>query len=241
MICKLCERDFPKLVKSHIIPKSLYGEMLSPANGTPRIMSTNTFRASPRSPAGEYDSGILCSSCEASIGLLDNYAHRLLKAETPERVFDSGQHICDIYRGIDKDKLRLFVLSLAWRAHATSRPAFGPVDLGKFESQACTALISGKPNQAPNFDAVFSRFDNDDTAFLFPRSDRICGVNGYSFWFPGWRIWIKVDSREVPDPFDECALLRREMLVVLRREFSTSPEKRALVKVVQASARAKHP
>ena len=88
--------------------------------------------------SGEYESGILCQECDNSIlGSYETYGHNVIYGGT----FKQGKKpIChntveaDLTilncRNIDYSKLKLFYLSLLWRASISSRPMFKAVDLG---------------------------------------------------------------------------------------------------------------
>ena len=234
--CKLCNLSFPKLIKAHIIPKSFYGKETSADEGPARLLSTQPFFRSPRSQIGEYDEELVCASCEKYFAELDDYAHRILYKDTPKQIFHNNKHLADDYTTYDREVFRQFVLSLLWRMSATSRKTFSIVRLGNFQITISESLKNRDSSYAPFVDAVISKFDGPlSEAFLFPTKLRIDGINGYRVCFAKYSCWIVVDQRPLPSPFDALSISKHSYLRVMRRDFTKSPELRAMKEMVRRS------
>ena len=234
MVCKLCSDEVSKLAKSHIIPQSLYGSAFDDPKGPLKIYSSARGVRPSRSPVGEYDPNLMCGKCESSLSDVDDYAQRILtKTEPVQIIRDEDVALLSIYGDVEINKLRLFFITLLWRMHATDRPMFNIVRLGKYESKFKQATLELNPNAIPEMDVILAKYDVFNTSILGPMVHRIGGVNGYSVSFAGWSCWLKIDSRKTPSLFAEIALSNGNPLRVLRRQFSSSPEAGALIKILK--------
>jgi hypothetical protein len=238
MQCKLCKNNFPKLSDAHIIPRCMYGDNLNDPSGPMRIMSNRPDEdRAKRSRIGEYDAALLCDKCESDFSKYDDYACKLFFEHTYKPCFfESGEAHADQYDQYDREKLRMFFISLIWRMDRTTRPAFSAVKVRGIIKILEKALIQKTSLCALEIDVVVSRFVSAHTqAILFPTRLRIHGVNGYRVCFANHMCWVKVDQRKFPSPFDEMSISSDGPLIVLRRNFENSPEMRALTRIVKAS------
>lgn len=229
--CLLCGETGVKLVDSHIIPKSLYGELLK--KDTAPLIVTNTQGEYPkRSQKGVYEK-IVCERCEALFSGWDDYACELFMKTAPEEM---PHQQASVYRDIDNTKLKMFFLSLAWRMHVSGQRFFDAFDVGPYAEKLKQAVVTGDPTLVPEIDVVITRFDHKLAEnFLGPSRLRIEHINGYRVGFYKHLCWLKVDKRNYPDPFSKMCLSNRDDLVVLNREFEGSPEYRAMIKTVKDS------
>lgn len=142
--------------------------------------------------SGEYESGILCQECDNSIlGSYETYGHNVIYGGT----FKQGKKpIChntveaDLTilncRNIDYSKLKLFYLSLLWRASISSRPMFKAVDLGtKYTDRIRQMLHTQDPGKDTEFVIVAFTWVKDKSAskdmLLSPRLFKI----GYKYMY----------------------------------------------------------
>ena len=130
-----------------------------------------------------------------------------------------------IFENVDYAKLKLFFMSLLWRAHASDDPFFKRVKLGPHESKLKASIRSSSPLHADDFAVHIARFDVDGkTGILEPHAQRFDGVNYYQFYIAEYICYIKVDRRKVPYPFDRFILCPRKPLIILLRDFLGSKE-----------------
>ena len=174
-ICKLCGMQGP-LVESHIIAKSLYERegYKSPS----LIISDKAFPR--RSRTGVYDK-IVCDSCEQLFGPWDQYGKELLLKtthKTHESMAGNFKIAYRIIENVDYAKLKLFFMSLLWRAHASDDPFFKRVKLGPHELKLKDSIRSSTPLYADDFAVHIARFDVEGkTGMLEPHAQRFDGVN----------------------------------------------------------------
>jgi hypothetical protein len=127
--CKLCgiRDDF---VKAHVVPSSFY-----PAIDGPRDMllgaSSKPDGRRYRTPTGIYDPKLVCAACEQRFSPWDTFAHRLLieRADLLRPEYDDSTLIAYWLPSYNYSQLKLFFLSLLWRAAATNREEFSRVKL----------------------------------------------------------------------------------------------------------------
>ena len=111
--CTLCESEVPKLVESHIIPKSLYGTALKSTSRPAKIISSKADFRPVRSRVGEYDDNLLCSTCEESLSQYDDYANQVLLQSVPSLTQNfQGEPQYSVLEEVDVAKLRMFFVSL---------------------------------------------------------------------------------------------------------------------------------
>lgn len=133
--CKLCLKENMEMHKdSHIIPKSFYkraglfsegGKMYYPDHSSGE---SNKWKDS-NSNSGEYEQHIFCLECEKILKSYEDYGGDLLHNNLKEKLTTEILNHSDgmeflRYSGIDYKKLKLFYLSIFWRASIASREIF---------------------------------------------------------------------------------------------------------------------
>ena len=143
--CKLTGNVGPA-IKSHVVPKAFYE--LPPQKDGPCSLVSNAPNTFPKKlPVGIYDNTIVTQEGESLFGPWDEYAIRiLLKNEDAfDPITDGGTVLAWSLPNYEYSLLKLFVLSVLWRAHASAHPAFGKVQLGPHEPNIKGLLLSGLP------------------------------------------------------------------------------------------------
>jgi hypothetical protein len=152
MICRLCQQQKP-LIEAHIIPRCLHGPLKS-GKGPMLRLSKNPSVYPRRSPTGEYDTFILCGSCDNLIGRWDDYACEILVSQIPAQPIKKDpttnrrQYYLAYY---DYHLFKLFSFSVLRRMSISTRPAFRHVALGPIEAQLHARLISQTAGSAEEF------------------------------------------------------------------------------------------
>jgi len=200
------------------------------------VMNNTPGSYSSRSPIGEYDQ-IVCDTCEQKFGPWDQYGIELLR-----RINDGeGTPIKDlaVTVPVDYTVLKLFIMSMLWRAKKSSRPMFTRVSIGGRWNDALTAALNqNDPREAEIFSVSVARFrENEEQRVTFdPHRERISGVNFTRFYvYGGYTFIIKVDQRPTIDSFTEVMLRPDRDLCVLLRNWS--PSERRVVQSIMADNR----
>lgn len=210
--CQFYEKSFPKLVKSHIIPRSFYKALRDESKPYSIYLEVGMKHNNEKYyQAGIHDSEIACETCEQLFNAFDTHGYQVLtKALAGKKIYhDHNGHPCAYFiENADYTKLKLFVLSMLWRAHASSHKFFSHVDLGPYATTLRSYIYSSTAPSSEEYGVVFfHRVSQQYPGILIPPwRDRIQGVNVYRFYLPDIIIIIKVDKRPMPKPFNMMML-----------------------------------
>lgn len=222
--CKLCGQT-AKLIRAHIIPKSLYKVLQDTDGGVSKLIS-NTVGVHPkRIPMGIYDPKIVCEDCERLFAPWDDYAKWFFDKSIPKCVSNKDKVVAYDYGLPDYQKLKLFFISLLWRAHASQQPFFRRIDLGPYEADVVTKIKNADPGTPDEYSIVLARFDHPLSEIIQdPFRSRIFNINCYRFYLPSFFFIIKFDKRPFPDGFREVMLQPEISFYALAKDFATSKE-----------------
>lgn len=240
MQCRLCGSD-KKLIKAHVIPEGFF-RLLRDENRAPEI-HTNTPGLYPRkAPVGVYDLNILCGDCEIAFGGWDAYAQELLLRdfEDEEYVEHQGQRIALRIPTFDYTKLKLFFVSLLWRASVSTQGFYTRIRTGPFEAQLKKLVLAGDPAQPGDFAVSLARFEHPlGQSILDPHPERVSRVNYVRFYLGGFVAYIKVDQRPAPGMLDPLKLTPHEPLHIVLRNLERSKELPLMRRIVESTERVK--
>jgi hypothetical protein len=237
MICKLCRKD-EKLIKAHIIPESLWPHRKH--GGKQIVYSSLPKNYSKRSPKGIYDNTILCGNCERIFSPWDDYAQSLILQNIKNKnyIIEDGIKVCLVIEDFDYSKLKLFFISLIWRASVSSHEFFREVKANNFENQLKKMIIESDPGNEDSFSVSLARWSDHDIesgigrGILSPWRRRFSGINFYNFYFAfGFLATIKVDRRPVPHQLRHSILNPNTPLYVYILQFSKSKEIKHIHKI----------
>jgi hypothetical protein len=236
--CKLCGKEAP-LVRAHIIPESMYP--FEEVRREPLIMvpsDPNIPRGKSR--VGEYDTTLVCADCEATFAPWDEYAIRIFRSEPIRSSYiyvDSEARLYTL-EAYDYKKLKLFFLSLLWRATESSRPFFEHVAVGSRHTIRLKHMIRnkdpGNPDEYSVFIVRFTHHADAHKAVLTPQRRR-WGDDRIAFWhfyLAGYMCVIKVDQRLTPPLFFKMILRPNEPLRIFMMKFDETQAYTAMVSAV---------
>jgi hypothetical protein len=219
MPCRFCDVG-TGLIRAHVIPKGFF-RVFREAAETPRLLTNNPSEYPRRIPAGIYDETILCEACEPRFGNWDQYAQELLRDDLPHAIVHRYEADVVGYE-IDEwryDLLKLFFVSLSWRASVSTQSMFHRIQLGPFEHVARTMLDQGKPGSAQDFAVFLRKFDPQrGHVILDPHRDRIDGINFVRFYLGVYVAYIKIDKRPAPAAFESFLLEPARPLKIIGRD-----------------------
>lgn len=234
MTCCYCRQD-KKLIKAHIIPEGFFRRLREGQN--PLKMLTNIAGEYPKKmPIGVYDKNILCDECEKIFGVWDEYAQQLLTDEPlhGEPILYGTQCIGWRVTEYDYTLLKLFFISLLWRASVSKQNFYQKVNLGSFEEKAKELIAQKNPGTSDEFGVTLAKFDHPlSSSMLDPHLERIGGVNYYRLYLAGYVAYIKVDKRKAPKPLLDFLLKEGQPLIIISRDFSNSAELQLIHNIVK--------
>lgn len=242
MQCKFCLKE-NKLIDAHILPRCFYENMRDDRN-KPFLKLTNIKGEHfQKCWIGFYDSSIICEDCEKIFQKYDDYACRTLLSDFNESnfIFDySKNKVAYKLNNIEYEKLKLFFLSVLWRASVSERKEFKKVNIGPFEKSLRNMIQNNNPGQVNDFLIITERFnDFFGKEFLMdPYKLRLGGINFYHFYLgAGYGFYIKVDQRnlEVTNDLYKLALKPDNFLYILLRNLLQSKEYSVITKILQSN------
>jgi hypothetical protein len=199
--------------------------------GPLRMMGTDPGQFAQRSQIGIYDAGILCEPCERSLAPFDDYGADLLinRRDSAFQRYAVADRTLFVAAQFDYAKLRLFIISVLWRASVSAHKFFYRISLGPFEQTAKEMILRGDTGEADLFSAVLSRWTVPAGAALPPklmanpyqyRDDE--GIHRARLYLGSFVADISVESRPLPSPLSNVAISPRLPLNALGRDLLTS-------------------
>jgi hypothetical protein len=223
-MCRMCEGR-PATVRAHIIPKSFFLEDLLP-NETLLLATGEPGVPSKKSPIGPYDTNILCESCEASFAAYDNYGYKFFHKPRIEVINLGKKSQATIIDEFDYRLLKLFLLSILWRASVSSHRFYAAVSLGRYEDKVRDLIRvndPGTPKQFPIFIRQWT-YPGELIPMLCPFKTKFDGLTFYQIQLREFIAMIKVDRRPLPYPLTISALHPERSLVLVPKEYLGSRE-----------------
>jgi hypothetical protein len=207
MRCRFCDEDKPTLARAHIIPRSFFKVIRGKENYTVEMRASQKAVKEKYQQAGNYDTGILCEACERKFSKCDAHGHSVFTKvfEEPEIYRDPAGYECAyVLPNVDFRLLKLFVLSLLWRASVSSLDFFSNVHLGERHEGTIRSLISEDTIEGADDYQFFCSHQRDaryKKVILPPWKRRMDGINYIQLYLPDIQIVVKVDKRPLPEIF----------------------------------------
>lgn len=213
--CKLCATVGPLVERSHVIPLWMY------PYGRMRLLSSHSDEYQQRSPTGIYGQ-FVCSSCEDKFQKWDDYAAKILRAEStlntieiksgPIRVHDFGNY--------NYLELKLFFLSILWRAHACEHRFFDQIMLGNHSEIVAKCLLNKDKNLIDSIDVLVT-YSHHLIAHgvLEPRFVSLGNVGYWQLYMPHYQALIKLDDKPGDDSLNPVMLTEGKPLYMLEKTF----------------------
>lgn len=242
--CKFC-RNERALVRAHIIPEALFPRD-EKGSRLQYVLDGNGERPRSKLPSGDYDPNLVCRQCEDRFHTGDDYAKRFLVdgRNNCRRIAESVGSALYEYSDVDYRKLKLFFVSLLWRAHATSLRAFEKVVLPtKYEAMARKMIANQDPGPAKDFGVIIIRIADGPLVKMgaspTPREIPPNKIQVFDALIFGYLALVKVDQRRYPKPFLDLQLEPGRPLLMVEQAIERTPYHRfAIDAVVQAQATA---
>jgi hypothetical protein len=205
MQCHFCNQDKVAFAKAHIIPRSFFKGVRGKANYSVEMRVSKNAMDERYHQAGNYDCRILCEECERKFSPYDAHGYSVFTKVFEDRNIyrdPAGIECAYLLPNVDFRLLKLFVLSLLWRASVSSLYLFRDVNLGQRHQDRIKFFISsGTIEGADEYQFVCShqRDHPYPKVIMAPWKRRIEGINYVQFYVPDIQILVKVDRRRLPD------------------------------------------
>lgn len=206
-ICKFCGQE-KELIASHIIPKCLYQlnkhKQMVGIQPSHKVIDKVNYQNGFKEP-------LLCAEHDTEIGIYDGYANKILNRALSKYQFINFDKIKTYLikaPEFDYRKLRMFFISVAWRASVSSES----FNLGRYEDIALRILKDEIPDEPTLFVPIVFR-KNTQTA-----ADNIAGTISAKYFgkhslclrFPDYEVIIIINSKHSTD--ENAIRLFRSML-----------------------------
>ncbi|MCP4049269.1 MAG: hypothetical protein GY730_00995 [bacterium] len=237
--CKLTG-DTGKPIKAHIIPRAFY-ELPSQKEGSGKLVGNGSHIFPKKLPIGIYDSTIVTQKGENIFEAWDNYATQLLLND--KIVFDEikkqDQLIGWQLANYNYSLLKLFSLSILWRAHASSHNVFKKVKLGPHEAKIRKLLLTNDADVPDQYSVIIYKWIDDGfgPVIMDPFREKYDGVNFYRFYCGRYIFFIKVDSLRTTGAFRYTQLTPKKNLIIIARNLKNSKEFPLMQKIAMENSR----
>ncbi|MGR8998516.1 MAG: hypothetical protein ACU88J_05650 [Gammaproteobacteria bacterium] len=235
-----------KLVKAHIIPESFFVGY-DRSMGVSKLMTNIDGVYPKKAPIGVYDKSILCRECEDTFQEYDDYAAKVLLNK--KSAFNELIRDCSVIGwqrpNVDYKKLKVFFLSLLWRASVSVHPCFSKVALGSLEEVVKNMVWAGLPGSNDAFSCVLYRYHFDvncldvDLGFtwLNPHQETWDDKNWTRIYFGEYMLLIRCDKQCGPEWLERLRFEDSEVLTVIARSFIDSAEFDLMKKIISKNER----
>ncbi|MGC2411483.1 MAG: hypothetical protein WA459_02155 [Stellaceae bacterium] len=234
-ICHGYQCNSIDLIEAHIYARGFARDMMEDHTHNLKI----TLDKVQATQHGVFDPGILCATCDGTLGKLDDYALEVYRRFPREhiRTRDGGFEMPNI----DGDRFATFLLSLLWHAAITSRVEFRKVSLGPYETAASEVIFGARPLRSlPAYQLLIGRNVpgglnfNPERNYTSPARLKIAERNGYAFALHGFRVIAKLDGRPLPPMFRISSVNGSTKLNGPFIPFHSTPEGKAMVEMKKA-------
>jgi len=236
-ICQLCNLPRP-LIEAHIFPRQLYKPIRESSkdgragDAVPHIYKPGTQAKPLPRQSGIYDRNILCADCDRYIGRYDKYGQKLLSDLEnlgSEVRTSQGDLIARQIRDFDYPSLKLFYMSILWRASITSQSFFNQVRLGPWKLGLRQRLVENDPGDENCFSVIpFSYTGLYKEVMMNPSRERHGNINFYRFRHPNGGFLVKVDKQKLSPEILPAILSPNSPLLIRCIEYTSSSEYRIL-------------
>jgi len=246
--CKLCSTPGVELKQSHVIPdffiRGLEHELVTGNHGKAQPFSI-LLSARSEIEGGVKQRGVwervlgikeylLCDRCEQKFQRNETYVRNLLYGNTPQPLKKlplgsciadfTGQPECDGLLAaqkamVDYKRLKLFQLSLLWRAGIAKGPFFKEVDLGEFhEAKLKKLLVTESPGSDADYCCTMVNLRHKEKGcedwIETPRRSKDGHQVGYQFIIGGYMYLFTVSKSE-PRPSAQLCSVKSTGEVIL--------------------------
>ena len=220
--CKLCLQE-SALSKSHIIPefmyRSLYDEKhrfleLSTIKGKKNIFLQKGIRER-----------LLCSNCETNLSKHEHYASSVFQRKKKLSTSSEGNLI--YIEGLEYSTLKLFALSILWRAGVSTLPIFKQVQLGPHEEQLRQMVLRNNPGAQDTYGFLISPILHQGKqlfdVIVEPSWSRLQGHFVCRFIFGGLSWIFVVSNHKPPTSIRPAYLSEKGALIMCKSSLSEMP------------------
>ena len=197
MACRLCLAEVP-LCKSHIIPEICFAPMYDDRH---RFIAVSDVKKQivKEGQKGWWEK-MLCAACEARLNRYEKHVRRMFTDPLLAPLADKRVYV---FPKVEYRLLKLFILSVLWRASVSTLPAYRHVSLGPHEEPMRELILADADFAPETYGCVIWALFDGDRHFVDmmtePSYDKQDGRRCYRFIMRGFVFMIYVGSRTIDD------------------------------------------
>ena len=222
--CKLCG-VVTKLHNSHIIPNFFYKRMEDEKGNRNRYLAFGRHVKMHHRQGGTKEK-LLCVDCEREFSVYEKYVREVLYGGFVQdiKIEQINKRMIKV-NNVDYNKMKLFQLSILWRASVSNHDFFSGVNLGPHEDRIHDMLINKNPGKADDYPCLILRIIDDKKKTLGdmiidPTWNKYENHKSYQFIF-GCFAWIYfVSSHKKPMEITKLCLNPKGHFHIYDFEFS---------------------
>jgi hypothetical protein len=227
--CRLCKEKKDLIKKSHIMSEFLHKEMYDENHKLRAFDPKEFLKSNPRisKPAsGTYEGALLCKECDNQvIGKYESYSSKLINGKLGEKEKIHCNYSKTIegitlleLSDLNYSNLKLFLLSLLWRAHISSRDEYKEVELGPYADKIEKAILNEDPSSDNDIIITITKLDLDAGFSTFigqPRKHKIESTTSYSIIINGYIIVFYLKENRLSKRTNHLRLKEDGTLVIM--------------------------
>ncbi len=125
----------------------------------------------------------------------------------------------------DYKALKLFFISLLWRASISKHQHYKYISAKPFEKMLKGMILADDPGHPNIFAVTLAKFiDPEVPVMMDPHNEQYDGVNYCRFYLAGFIAYIKVDNRPPPDFLSDFCLSNSGTIIVIPRDVNKSKD-----------------
>ena len=133
--------------------------------------------------------------------------------------------------------LKLFFLSVLWRASVSDHEFYALIDIGASENIIRNMILRADPGNSDEFSIILARFINKIgmDSMLNPHPTSFNEIQFFAFYFYGYIAYIKNDKKSIKNNLRKFQLNPGKSLTLIVRGFNNSKEKNLLESIVRSA------
>jgi hypothetical protein len=211
--CKLCDQHKELANESHIIPKFIFKEIMGddrkiyPIKINGSLTNKQIIMPKKGLPT-PYDKHLLCLDCESVFNKLETYSkeaiygNAVMHVENPkvQGYVDQNGNPFSIIEKMDYTKYKLFLLSILWRAHISSRDMYKAVNLGPHADIIKKMIRNNDAGSCEDYPIIQTSYllnkgySKDYVGQFFKSRDKKTGLTLYHIIITGIRYMFFINS-----------------------------------------------
>jgi len=222
MACALCLQP-RELRSSHFIPEFMYESLYDEIHRF-HVLSVERAERNRLLQKG-LRQALLCGACEQRLGVYERYVSLMMRGGLELEYETKGRQV--LVRGVDYQAVRMFQLSILWRAGVSLPPFFSQVVLGPHQEKLRVLIDTDDPGTPWRYSCLMFTLIYEgkiqDDLIMQPVMIRCDGVSACRFVFGG-HVWVYfVANHQTPSRLERFSLQPSGELTIHMTNMASAP------------------